>query len=665
MRRMKKAAKRFSDIFVVIVLVAAAIACVATGVSAGGNTAPAPGRLNGDQLPLHFIENAAQLDAQVRYYVQGFDKTFYFTAQGVTVALEDRGALSDLARSASLAADPQGAVMERRRVALKLDFIGANAAAELLAEEPAPALISYFNGSQAKWQIGLKTYKKLVYRDLWPGIDLIYSGTARRLKYLFVVKPGADPDQIKLVYRGADSVQIDDDGRLAVRTALGAFHDDRPAAYQRESDQESQVTVAYQRGAAAEADSFAYGFYLGDYDRSLPLIIDPAILVYAGFMGGSAAERGNAIAVDAAGSAYITGEASSIASFPVNIGPDRTHNGGSDAFVAKVAADGETLIYAGFIGGAGTDRGKGIAVDGAGNAYVVGETDSGVNFPTAGGVDSSHNGGVDAFVAKVNAAGTALLYGGYIGGVNDDRGNAVALEQGCASNCAAYVTGETNSSEASFPDTGGPDLTHNFGVDAFVAKVDPTGSALLYAGYIGGFGTDRGKGIAVDGAGSAYVTGETDSSANSFPDGNGFGAVAGFDQVENGAVDAFIVKVNPAGAASCTLPMLAARTTTSAMPSRLSPAARQTAPPISPARQIRRKAPFLSPAVPIFFIMVRSMPSSQNLRPTVRRSFTPAISVAPAMIVAMLSRLMLRATPTSAARPTLIKARFQISSART
>jgi uncharacterized repeat protein (TIGR01451 family) len=542
MRRMKKPKKPFFSLCRVVLLVAAFSTCAAAGVFAGAKAGPSRIRLNIEQLPLHFIENAGQVDAQVDYYLQGFDKTLYFTAQGVTIALEERGYLRDLARHASVAGDSQPAAMAQRRVALKLDFIGANAAARVIAEEPAPALVSYFNGPQAEWKAGLRTYKKLVYRDLWPGIDLIYSGTVKRLKYMFLVKPGADPDLIQLAYRGADVVNIDGDGRIDVRTALGGFHDDRPTAYQPVDGAEIDVTVGYRSRAEAEG-AFAYGFRVGSYDASLPLVIDPAILVYAGFIGGAGVDRGNAIALDTLGSAYITGETSSISNFPVEAGPDISQNGGTDAFVAKVAADGQSLIYAGFIGGAGTDRATGIAVDGAGNAYVVGETNSGISFPTHIGPDLIHNGAVDAFVAKVNASGSALIYAGFVGGANDDRGNAIALEQGCASNCAAYIAGETISSEATFPDVVGPDLTHNGGVDAFAAKINPAGSALAYSGYIGGSSDDRANGIAVDAAGSVYITGETSSSAATFPDN------VGPDLTHNGAIDAFVAKINTAGTA--------------------------------------------------------------------------------------------------------------------
>ena len=352
---------------------------------------------------------------------------------------------------------------------------------------------------------------------------------------------------------------MNNQGELEVRTALGSFHDEKPGAYQETDGQIAEVPVDYELLPKTPTAPGQYGFRLGAYDPGKPLIIDPAILVYAGFIGGSGDDRGNAIAVDADGNAYITGETnSSELTFPEKAGPDKSYNSGVDAFVAKVDATGTALLYAGFIGGSGDDRGNGIAVDGAGNAYITGETSSkettfpdGDGFSAITGVDLTQNGGVDAFVAKVDAAGTTLLYAGYIGGAGDDRGNAIAVDGGGN----AYITGETSSKETTFPDGDGfstitgVDLTQNGGVDVFVAKVDAAGTTLLYAGYIGGAGDDRGKGIAVDAAGNAYITGETTSTQATFPDGDGFGAIAGFDLTQNGGVDAFVAKVNAAGTA--------------------------------------------------------------------------------------------------------------------
>jgi uncharacterized repeat protein (TIGR01451 family) len=490
----------------------------------------------GDRLPLYFVENGGHIDPRVAYYVQASDKVIYFTSDGVTLVLSGR--LPHDSRQAGLAP-----VVAIQRQTVKLDFVGANRDVRPSGEALAPTLVSYFKGPQNAWKTGLKTYTRLVYTDLWPGIDLIFSGTVSRLKYMFVVKPGADPNLIKLAYRGASHVSLDEQGRIEVRTELGSFHDDKPSAYQEVNGTVIDVDVGYKLSTKADNEPHPYSFRLGSYDSTMPLIIDPAVLVYAGFIGGSGDDRGNAIAVDAEGNAYITGETnSSELTFPKTVGPDLTYNGGVDAFVAKVDATGTALLYAGFIGGAGDDRGNGIAVDDSGNAYIVGETAStAVTFPAQVGPSLIQGGGVDAFVAKVNAAGTALVYAGYIGGDGDDRGKAIALEPGCVSNCSAYVTGETTSAQASFPETVGPDPTYNGGVDAFVAKVKSDGTGLVYAGYIGGSGTDRGNGIAVDAAGNAYVIGETDSPQTSFP------VTVGPDPTYNGGVDAFVAKVKSDG----------------------------------------------------------------------------------------------------------------------
>jgi hypothetical protein len=291
--------------------------------------------------------------------------------------------------------------------------------------------------------------------------------------------------------------------------------------------------------AGPDSGTHVYGFEVGEYDRSMLLVLDPAILVYCGYIGGSSADLGYGIAVDGSGNAYIAGYAfSTQASFPVLYGPDVTHNGDVDAFVAKVNASGTMLLYCGYIGGSEFDTGYGIAVDGSGNAYIAGYTASTqASFPVLYGPDLTHNGGNDAFVAKVNASGTTLLYCGYIGGSATDYGRGIAVD----GSGNAYITGYTSSAEASFPAVSGPDLTSNGGWDAFVAKVNVTGTGLVYCGYIGGSADDYSYGIAVDKLGSAYVTGYTTSTQASFP------VLYGPDVTHNGDDDAFVAKVNVTG----------------------------------------------------------------------------------------------------------------------
>ena len=199
-----------------------------------------------------------------------------------------------------------------------------------------------------------------------------------------------------------------------------------------------------------------------------------------------------------------------------------------------------TLVYAGYIGGSGTETGADIAVDATGNIYITGQTNSNaVTFPVRVGPDLTPNGGTDAYVAKVSAAGTGLIYASYLGGSAFDDGRGIAVDaQG-----NAYVTGFTDSTEASFPVLVGPDLTANGSADAFVTKINAAGTALVYSGFIGGALSDNGEGIAVDIVGNAYVCGGTASGESSFP------VLVGPDLSFNGQRDAFVAKVNPAGTA--------------------------------------------------------------------------------------------------------------------
>ncbi len=517
------------------------------------------------KLPLYFIENKGQLDSAVSYYVQGADTTLYFTREGVTFGLTGEQGCGGGSCFAKNLAGPQ----PMGRWAVKLDFVGANSKATVKGEAGTSAKISYFKGPKETWKTGLATYGRLVYSDLWPGIDLVYEGDSGRLKGTFVVKPGADPSRIQLAYEGAQKVSLTKEGRIQVETPVGSFSEDAPVSYQEIAGKRVEVQTPYTlispKGGATAAKGTAqqvssadpvrvYGFAVGTYDVKKPLVIDPVTLIYSGYIGGNAGDAGIGIAVDSTGAAYVTGYTySSEATFPVVGGPDLTFNGGDydrDVFVAKVAPDGTALTYAGYLGGASSDFGYGIAVDGAGAAYVTGFTySSEATFPVVGGPDLTYNGGIyDAFVAKVAPDGTTLSYAGYIGGNSYDYAYGIAVD----ATGAAYVTGWTDSSEATFPEVGGPDLTYNgndrYSGDAFVAKVKFDGTALIYAGYIGGSSYDHGRGIAVDATGAAYVTGETNSSEATFP------VVGGPDLTYNGgdhnySGDAFVAKVKPDGTA--------------------------------------------------------------------------------------------------------------------
>ncbi|MBM3747347.1 MAG: hypothetical protein FJW34_16295, partial [Acidobacteria bacterium] len=262
-------------------------------------------------------------------------------------------------------------------------------------------------------------------------------------------------------------------------------------------------------------------------------------IVYSTYLGGSGADSGTAIAVDSSGNAYVTGSTES-SNFPTTAGAfDTTANGGTDVFVAKLNPTGTALVYSTFLGGSGLDAGWAVAVDSVGSAYVAGTTWS-VGFPTtAGAFDTSHNGGADVFVAKVNSSGNGLAYATFLGGSGEDAALDLALD----STGNAYLTGFTSSSN--FPVTSGAyDTSFNggsFSIDAFVTNLNPTGTALLYSTFLGSNGDEWGHRIAVDAAGSAYVAGQTWSGA--FPTTTG-----AFDTSFNGLADVFVSKLTPTGA---------------------------------------------------------------------------------------------------------------------
>jgi len=508
------------------------------------------------RMPLYFIPNEGQVDSQVDFYVKGKDKIIYFTPKGVTFVLAELNSSNAEAEGRYKVKGSLSRVKQAsRRWVVNLDFIGARSDVRPLGKKKTGAVISYFKGKPEDWYTSLPAYSRIVYPNLWPGIDLVYYGTVDRLKYEFIVHPGADPSRIQLAYRGAKSVGVDEKGRLKVDTPLGGFHDDVPAAYQEKRRKRVNISLAYRPQTLekeakhdhmdkeqSETQAFIYGFEVGDYDRNLTLVLDPAILVYCGYIGGSKEDWANGIAVDSSGSAYVTGETlSEEGSFPVAVGPDLTYSNFYDAFVAKVNASGSSLDYCGYIGGSWDDWGIHIAVDDSGNAYIAGCTESAASsFPVIVGPDLTSNGDYDAFVAKVNASGTSLDYCGYIGGYDEDWGCGIAVD----SSGSAYVSGYTQCDELSgaFPVTVGPDLTYNGGDwDAFVAKVNALGSSLEYCGYIGGSNNDYALGVAVDGSGSAYVSGYTYSTEGTFP------VAVGPDLSHNGGRDVFVAKVNASG----------------------------------------------------------------------------------------------------------------------
>ena len=477
--------------------------------------------VTGSDLPLRFVENRGQLDGPADFYLPGADRTLYFAEGGITLSLDGD-----------------------RPWAARLEFVGARSGVKPEGEGLAASRHHFFRGARDAWVTGVRSYGRVVYRDLWPGIDLVYDGEVKALKYSFIVKPGADPSRIGLVYRGVDGLSVKPDGALEIRVAGRVIEDGVPVAYQDVAGERMPVDMAFRLD---EDGSNRFGFTLGEYDPTQPLVMDPIIVHWCSFLGGSGSDYCYDLARDGAGDLYLTGyTTSSETSFPVKVGPKLVKGGGDEIFVAKVKGDGSDIVYCGYIGGSQDDEGRGISVDSAGCAYITGVTESDeTTFPVLVGPDLTYNGTsatyYDAFVAKVSADGSSLVYCGYIGGERQEKGTCAEVD----ASGRLHVAGLTNSSEATFPVLVGPDLTLNGSTstsDAFVARVAADGTALEYCGYIGGSNTDDARDLALDAAGCVVVVGRTRSKEN-----YGFPVLVGPDLTHNSGYDSYVAKVKADG----------------------------------------------------------------------------------------------------------------------
>ena len=459
--------------------------------------------------PALFVENQGQwADESVRFVHNG---------SGANVAMTDAGPVFQLSRQVPKDGEADGLgpddlpqdllgpdrlgpdAYDTQTLQFSASFVGANSVAPT-GLQPSDTRFNYFIGDEANWHAGVDSYETVAYEGLYDGIDLHNWGQRDSLKYEFHVAPGAVWSDIQVRYDGIEGLSINEAGQLAVDLGddWGQIIDDAPYIYQ-EIDGE-RVEVA---GQFVLLDEWTYSFEIaGDYDPTKELVIDPD-LDWSTYLGGSGGDMGYGIAVDAAGNALVTGDTWS--SGWVSGGFDTTHNGVSDAFVAKLSASGGHL-WSTYLGGGSYDHGRGIAADAAGNALVTGWTRSSgwVN----GGFDTTHDdgsshGSYDAFVAKLSASG-GHLWSTYLGGSGNDWGWGIAAD--AAGN--ALVTGETQSSGWV---NGGFDATHNGEPDAFVVKLSASGGHL-WSTYLGGSSLDYGYGIAADAAGNALVTGMTYSS---------------------------------------------------------------------------------------------------------------------------------------------------------
>ncbi|MBI3667218.1 MAG: SBBP repeat-containing protein [Acidobacteria bacterium] len=489
--------------------------------------------------PLSFEPNQGQTHSQVRFLARGRSHTLFLTAADAVLTLHGPAEPKTSAPSATV---------------VRISLVGANPAPRIEAADPLPGISNYYIGNDPqKWRTHIPHYARVAYRDVYPGVSLVYYGNQGRLEYDFSIAPGVDPDAIRLVFQGAEQMRIDSQGDLVLETAAGEIRQHKPAIYQEVAGARRQIAGGY-----ALKGSHAVGFRLASYDRNLPLIIDP-VLSYSTYLGGTEGtdDFAGGIAVDSSGNAYVTGFTDS-PDFPTANAAQSSEGGIYDVFVTKLNPAGNTLLYSTYIGGSSTERGFGIAVDASGNAYVTGSTGSD-DFPTVTPLQGKAPFG-DAFVLKLGPTGS-LLFSTFLGGDGPDQGYGIAVDR----SGGVYVTGSTASSnfpiknavQSSLKAVGNCLIIIQVGSivitgrapckNAFVAKLNPAGPSLEYSTYLGGTNLnsslsegDIGRSIAVDAAGNAYVGGETNSS--DFPT-----TAGAFQGAYGGRRDAFVAKLNPTG----------------------------------------------------------------------------------------------------------------------
>lgn len=491
-------------------------------------------------LPLSFEVNQGQTDEQVKFLARSAGCVLFLTATEAVMALDNAASHrqgKEIRAARNRIDDGESDERSRRppRSIVRMKLEAANPAPRIEGLDPLASTTNYFSGSDpAHWRTNIPSYSRVRYAEVYSGIDMVYYGDQRRLEYDFVIAPGANPELIQMSFAGIESFEITRLGDLILHTTRGDIRQRRPVAYQEINGSKVEVFASFVPSGVGQV-----GFQLAAYDPARPLIIDP-VLIYSTYLGGSGFDQGYAIAVDSSGSAYVTGMTAAT-DFPTTPGAVQTNYGGGDAFVAKLNPAGTALVYSTYLNGA---SGNGIAVDSTGSAYVTGEAGT-TNFPTTPGAFQTAPMGYDAFVAKLNPAGSALVYSARFGGNLDDFGRGIALD----GSGNAYITGWTvcRSTNCTFPTVNAFQPNYAGGTnDAFVTKIDSSGSALVYSTYLGGGrvinGTeDWGEGIAVDSLGSAYVTGYTYS-----PD---FPVTAGAFDTSRAGLDAFVTKFAPSGQA--------------------------------------------------------------------------------------------------------------------
>ncbi|MGA8270647.1 MAG: SBBP repeat-containing protein [Candidatus Sulfotelmatobacter sp.] len=480
-------------------------------------------------LPLAFERNQGQSDPQVKYLARANGYNLFLTNDDAVFAFHPshpKPSVSELSRHRHGRAFPDNDTQGRVQAVVHMRFVGGNSEAQTVSEHQLPGTTNYYLGNDPRnWHSNISRYGRVVYKNVYPGINLAYYGEQKKLEFDFVVAPQSDPTPIDLAFSGAQKLATDASGDLIVSSPAGDVVLHKPLAYQQQGGARQTVDARF----ALKADN-QVSFELGKYDRSRELVIDPS-LTYGTYLGGVDEDEVLGIAVDSANNIYVTGQTDSTSGWPAPTPMGTITSGVLDAFVTKLDSTG-AITYTTFVGGSagstGSTSGRAIAVDSSQSAYVAGITQS-VSLPATGPQPVSGSSSscsvvspatavcTDAFAFKLNANGQTLAWATYIGGDNADDGYAIAVD----GSGNTWVGGDTFSADffshvnappplyTSFNNGKGPNPPSN---DGFVVEINPAGTSFLFGTYLGGSFGDQVNAIAVDSSGNVYAAGETNSS---------------------------------------------------------------------------------------------------------------------------------------------------------
>ena len=473
-----------------------------------------------DNMPITFTRNDGQWDFNVKYRAQARDMTLWFAEAGIYYHFINEDLSSSTENNDGQSGNPARKI---EYDLIKAEFIGSNPCPEIYGESQIGYLCNYMIGDDpAQWHVDVPNFLTLRYDEVYPGISLTYYGSIDNyMEYDFEISPGADYTQIQIQYTGTKSLAINNEGDLEISTTWGKIIEKPPYVYQIDGGLKHPIESNF-----ILYDENTVGFSIeGNLIAELPVTIDP-YMIYSTYVGGNNLDTSFAIDIDNNGYAYIAGITYST-NFPT-LDPYQTDQANYDAFVTKLDVTGSSLVYSTYLGGNDIDYASGIAVDDAGCAYITGETES-TDFPLQNPylTDQDHD---DAFITKLNDAGNGLIYSTYFGGSGNDHGTDIDVDP----NGNVYVTGITRS-YSFFPLLNYYQGTLQGSQCLYAAKLNNTGSALVYSTYLGGSGYEWYSSIACDDDGYTYIVGNTAST--NYPTLNEY-------QTDQGDNDAVITKID-------------------------------------------------------------------------------------------------------------------------